>query len=129
MKEISEELTPELLALVLDKNIIDIRIDCIPRKDNCIEIETRRGWGSLNLDTLTREMKEWCLKQRDKEDYLYIAHQFASNIESCRGEIKYYWCVLLMNNTRISPEFKSLNSEFEAVIKAAHYMAKEKGLL
>ena len=37
------------------------------------------------------------------------------------GVIKYFWCVLLKNNSRVSPEFKA-DSELEAIIKACEFI-------
>ena len=64
--------------------------------------------------------KEWILNQKNK-DCFYIADQFSLNIESQMGVIKYFWCVLLKNSSRISPEFKA-DSEIEAIIKACEFI-------
>ena len=72
---------------------------------------------------LSSKCKEWILNQKNK-DCFYIADQFSLNIESQMGVIKYFWCVLLKNNSRVSPEFKA-DSELEAVIKASEYILKE----
>ena len=40
------------------------------------------------------------------------------------GVIKYFWCVLLKNNSRVSPEFKA-DSEIECILKASEYILKE----
>ena len=59
------------------------------------------------------------------KDCFYIADQFSLNIESQMGVIKYFWCVLLKNSSRISPEFKA-DSEIEAIIKACEWILKNK---
>ena len=58
------------------------------------------------------------------KDCFYIADQFSLNIESQMGVIKYFWCVLLKNSSRISPEFKA-DSEVEAIIKACEWILKQ----
>ena len=76
-----------------------------------------------NIYKFAFKCKEWILNQKNK-DCFYIADQFSLNIESQMGAIKYFWCVLLKNSSRISPEFKA-DSEIEAIIKACEYILKE----
>ena len=76
-----------------------------------------------NIYKFAFKCKEWILNQKNK-DCFYIADQFSLNIESQMGVIKYFWCVLLKNNSRVSPEFKA-DSELEAIIKACEYILKE----
>ena len=78
---------------------------------------------SINIYEFAFKCKEWILNQKNK-DCFYIADQFSLNIEIQMGIIKYFWCVLLKNNSRVSPEFKA-DSELEAVIKASEYILKE----
>ena len=61
---------------------------------------------SINIYEFAFKCKEWILNQKNK-DCFYIADQFSLNIESQMGVIKYFWCVLLKNNSRVSPEFKA----------------------
>ena len=74
--------------------------------------------------SLGNKCKEWILNQKNK-DCFYIADQFSLNIESQMGVIKYFWCVLLKNNSRVSPEFKA-DSEIEAIIKACEFILIKK---
>ena len=73
-----------------------------------------------NIYKFAFKCKEWILNQKNK-DCFYIADQFSLNIESQMGIIKYFWCVLLKNNSRVSPEFKA-DSEIEAIIKACNWI-------
>ena len=77
----------------------------------------------VNIYEFAYKCKEWILSQKNK-DCFYIADQFSLNIESQMGTIKYFWCVLLKNNSRVSPEFKA-NSEIEAIIKACNWILEE----
>ena len=72
---------------------------------------------------LSNKCKEWILNQKNK-DCFYIADQFSLNIESQMGTIKYFWCVLLKNSSRVSPEFKA-DSELECILKACEFILKE----
>ena len=78
----------------------------------------------INLYEFAFECKKWILNQKNK-DCFYIADQFSLNIESQMGVIKYFWCVLLKNNSRVSPEFKA-DSELEAIIKACEFILIKK---
>lgn len=74
----------------------------------------------INIYEFAFKCKEWILNQKNK-DCFYIADQFSLNIESQMGVIKYFWCVLLKNNLRISPEFKA-DSELECILKACEFI-------
>ena len=77
----------------------------------------------INIYEFAFKCKEWILNQKNK-DCFYIADQLSLNIESQIGVIKYYWCVLLKNNSRVSPEFKA-DTEIECILKASEYILKE----
>ena len=115
---ISKELLSEVLNYEVDaflginKNEIDYTC-CRDENEGYIDI-------SINLYEFAFKCKEWILNQKNK-DCFYIADQFSLNIESQMGIIKYFWCVLLKNNSRVSPEFKA-DSEIEAIIKACNWI-------
>ena len=115
---ISKELLSEVLNYEVDiflginKNEIDYTC-CRDENEGYIDI-------SINIYEFAFKCKEWILNQKNK-DCFYIADQFSLNIESQMGVIKYYWCVLLKNNSRVSPEFKA-DSETEAIIKACTWI-------
>ena len=77
----------------------------------------------VNIYEFAYKCKKWILNQKNK-DCFYITDQFSLNIESQMGKIKYFWCVLLKNNSRVSPEFKA-DSEIECILKACEYVLKE----
>ena len=56
-----------------------------------------------------------------KSKLLENTQRFRETPKSQMGVIKYFWCVLLKNNSRISPEFKA-DSELEAIIKACEFI-------
>lgn len=122
--EISKELLSEVLNLnvvshsLLNKLNNSFDITYIQLKDNPY---TRSM--PINIYEFAFKCKEWILNQKNK-DCFYIADQFSLNIESQMGVIKYFWCVLLKNNSRVSPEFKA-DSEIECIIKACEYILKE----
>ena len=122
--EISKELLSEVLNLkvvshsLLNKLNNSFDITYMQLKDNPY---TRSM--PINIYEFAFKCKEWILNQKNK-DCFYIADQFSLNIESQMGVIKYFWCVLLKNNSRVSPEFKA-DSEIEAIIKACEYILKE----
>lgn len=82
--------------------------------------EVQRNHKQISIYEFAFKCKEWILNQKNK-DCFYIADQFSLNIESQIGVIKYFWCVLLKNNSRVSPEFKG-DSEIEAIIKACEFI-------
>ena len=74
----------------------------------------------VNIYEFAFKCKEWLLNQKNK-DCFYIADQFSLNIESQMGIIKYFWCVLLKNSSRVSPEFKAY-SEIEVIFEACNWI-------
>ena len=122
------KLSEELASAVLGKEVT--RCSLINKARNSINISyfedkedfnhTYREW---NIYEFTFKCKEWILNQKDK-DCFYIADQFSLNIESQMGVIKYFWCVLLKNSSRISPEFKA-DTEIEAIIKACEWILEQ----
>lgn len=122
--EISKELLSEVLKLEVVKHSLfnksnnSFNITYMQSEDSL-----KSNWMPINIYEFVFKCKEWILNQKNK-DCFYIADQFSLNIESQMGVIKYFWCVLLKNNSRISPEFKA-DSELEAIIKACEYILKE----
>ena len=118
------EISKELLSEVLGLNVV--YTESCEHRDNIIGIWTdmnTKPIKEINIYEFAFKCKEWILNQKNK-DCFYIADQFSLNIESQMGVIKYFWCVLLKNNSRVSPEFKA-DSELEAIIKACEYILKE----
>ena len=119
--EISKELLSEVLNLkvvshsLLNKLNNNFDITYMQLKDNPY---TRSM--PINIYEFAFKCKEWILNQKNK-DCFYIADQFSLNIESQMGVIKYFWCVLLKNNSRVSPEFKA-DSELECILKACEFI-------
>ncbi len=119
--KISKELLSEVLNYEVDaflginKNEIDYTC-CRDENEGYVDI-------SINLYEFAFKCKEWILSQKNK-DCFYIADQFSLNIESQMGVINYFWCVLLKNNSRVSPEFKA-DSEIETIIKACNWILEQ----
>ena len=101
---------------LITKSLFNEIYNCDISKDD----DMLRYYNRINIYEFAFKCKEWILSQKNK-DCFYIADQFSLNIESQMGVIKYFWCVLLKNNSRVSPEFKA-NSEIEAVIKACNWI-------
>ncbi len=105
---------------LITKSLFDAVYNCDISKDN----DMLRYYNRINIYEFAFKCKEWILNQKNK-DCFYIADQFSLNIESQMGVIKYFWCVLLKNNSRVSPEFKA-DSELEAIIKACEFILNNK---
>ena len=119
--KISKELVVSVLAEETENLSDDFTFNI---KDNYILFaDEGECQFEVNIYEFAFKCKEWILNQKNK-DCFYIADQFSLNIESQMGVIKYFWCVLLKNNSRVSPEFKA-DSELEAIIKACEYILKE----
>ena len=122
--EISKELLSEVLKLEVVKHSLfnksnnSFNITYMQSEDSL-----KSSWMPINIYEFAFKCKEWILNQKNK-DCFYIADQFSLNIESQMGVIKYFWCVLLKNNSRVSPEFKA-DSELEAILKACEFILKE----
>ena len=115
------KISVELASAVLGLNVV--YIESCEHRDNIIGIWTdmnAKPIKEISIYEFAYKCKEWILNQRNK-DCFYIADQFSLNIESQMGTIKYFWCVLLKNNSRVSPEFKA-NSEIETIIKACNWI-------
>ena len=115
------KLSTELASSVLGLNVV--YIESCEHRDNIIGIWTdmnTKPIKEINIYEFAYKCKEWILNQKNK-DCFYIADQFSLNIESQMGVIKYFWCVLLKNNSRVSPEFKA-DTEIEAIIKACEWI-------
>ena len=101
---------------LITKSLFNEIYNCDISKDD----DMLRYYNRINIYEFAYKCKEWILNQKNK-DCFYIADQFSLNIESQMGVIKYFWCVLLKNNSRVSPEFKA-DSELEAIIKACEFI-------
>ena len=101
---------------LITKSLFDAIYNCDISKDN----DMLSYYNRINIYEFVFKCKEWILNQKNK-DCFYIADQFSLNIESQMGVIKYFWCVLLKNSSRISQEFKA-DSEIEAIIKACNWI-------
>ena len=123
--EISKELLSEVFKLEVVKHSLfnksnnSFNITYMQSEDSL-----KSSWMPINIYEFAFKCKEWILNQKNK-DCFYIADQFSLNIESQMGVIKYFWCVLLKNNSRVSPEFKA-DSEIEAIIKACEWLLEIK---
>ena len=122
------KISTELASAVLGKEVT--KCSLINKARNIINItyfEDKEDFNTIyrewNIYEFAYKCKEFILNQKNK-DCFYIADQFSLNIESQMGVIKYFWCVLLKNNSRVSPEFKA-DSELEAIIKACEFILKE----
>ena len=104
---------------LITKSLFDAVYNCDISKDN----DMLRYYNRINIYEFAFKCKEWILSQKNK-DCFYIADQFSLNIESQMGVIKYFWCVLLKNNSRISPEFKA-DTEIEAIIKSCNWILEQ----
>ena len=119
--KLSIEISRELASSVLGLNVV--YTESCEHRDGIIGIWTdinTKPIEEISIYEFAFKCKEWILSQKNK-DCFYIADQFSLNIESQIGTIKYFWCVLLKNNSRVSPEFKA-NSEIEAIIKACNWI-------
>ena len=115
------EIPKELVSSVLGLNVV--YIERCEHRDGIIGIWTdmnTKPIKEISIYEFAFKCKEWILNQKNK-DCFYIADQFSLNIESQMGVIKYFWCVLLKNNSRVSPEFKA-DSEIEVILKACEWL-------
>ena len=101
---------------LITKSLFDAIYNCDISKDD----DMLRYYNRIDIYEFAYKCKEWILNQKNK-DCFYIADQFSLNIESKMGVIKYFWCVLLKNNSRVSPEFKA-DSEIECILKACEFI-------
>ena len=114
MKDLPKELTRGLLGLVLNEELTN-KI-CFFH-ENEIQISFADRVDKINLDTLTRLMKEWC---------------WSSGNEIMSGKINHSGTYLatVQDLNPLVPKRPFVNTtEFEAVLKATEWVAKEKGLL
>ena len=107
----------ELLSLVLG-----VKFETYELKDNFINVNNLmlHKYGNvytpLNLDTLGRLYKEWCLKQ----DYV-----LTSFVDHCGSG----FCQVSSGVYGMKRQHDIGDTELEAIIKATEWVAKEKGLL
>jgi len=114
MNDLPKELTPELLELITKDYVQTLEI-----VDNEVHYSVHgvAGYKAINIDTLTRLMKEWCF---DKGYSLETRFNYPLQQVS------------MTNNgglARYSSPAMSILTELEAVLKATHWLAKEKGLI
>jgi len=119
MTKIPKELTPELLSLVLKEEIADrVITDNIQLCGDTMHYMIKDSYmAQINIDTLTRLCKEWCLEQDGMINVYYHQDTVAVSISLDNGLTKYS-----------SPSMTEY-SELEAIIKATHWAATEKGLI
>jgi hypothetical protein len=115
-------ISEKLLSLVLGKDVkaIDTEETDFRVKRNEIEIlyhdsEDVAHEAPLNLDTLTRLCKEWCIKEG------YFTNVTLGSQRCVIEVIPIHEVDMVFNEWD--------NSEQEAVIKATEWVAKEKGLI
>lgn len=114
MRGLPKELTGELLSLVLEEEVSQVMgISGIALRFSYKYL----GYAEVNIDTLTRLMKEWM----DKQGYTNFSGRE-------RGVQRLYCCEV---ETSLSNwlYFHSEHTEFEAVLKATQWVAKTKGLI
>lgn len=121
MKKLPKELTPELLSLVLDEEVIGIgsidnNVLDYAYTENPMGGEESYIDGFINLDTLEKKMKKWCLKQ---------GYWFDIKITLSECHIKLWHTYL---STDLFKSFKE-RIELEAITKATHFIAKEIGAI
>lgn len=117
MKELPKELTVELLSLVLGEQIIKVQNISHGCLNYTICFDDEQLELDKNIDTLTRLMKEWCSNKTGY--YLYTV------------KTSYDWWAYVTAPDNVSLRLTTVtaDSEFEAVLKATHWVATEKGLL
>ena len=127
--ELPKELTVELLGLVYGYKITNM--DLKPKINdsqrlffNYLDEDGIECEEALNIDTLTRLMKEWCFKQELEN----INTNIAKGVSSGR---KMYHCkiVKFKGFVKILDKSFEAKTEFEAVLKAFEWVAKEKNLI
>ena len=122
MKDLEKIITKELLKKVLPKETKNLSEDFsfYIDEDYIVFRDEGETLFDYNIYKFAFKCKECIMNQKNK-DCFYIADQFSLNIESQMGVIKYFWCVLLKNNSRVSPEFKA-DSELECILKACEFI-------
>ena len=117
------KISKELVVSVLAEETENLTYDFISDVEDNYIIFSDEGecQFEVNIYEFAYKCKEWILNQKKNKDCFYIADQFSLNIESQMGVIKYFWCVLLKNNSRVSPEFKA-DSEIEVILKACNWV-------
>jgi len=107
MKKVSKE----LLGLVLDREVVEI---CEDTSFNTLNYWIKDSACEINLDTLTRLMKEWCFTK---------GYEDSSSLDKVTKATAIAWfdfreCVV-----------GDGDNEHEAVTKVTLWVAKEEGLL
>ena len=106
MNTLPKELTPELLGLVTRDYVQTLEI---VNNEIHYSISSVMGYKAINIDTLTREMIE------------YIGGYYIFNIFNSSSVMGY---VVIIEDEKFIA-----NSIFEAVLKATHWVTKEKGAI
>ncbi len=127
MTELPEELTPELLGLVLDEEVqFGLLGGKIKNNNLSLQLKDTKEvnvYKQLNIDTLTRLMKEWCLKEQNN---------CVASISSTLGILdSTAMCNIYSSKYALGKETKAFygDTEFEAVLKTTAWVAKEKKLI
>ena len=127
-------ISKELLSLVLGQDI-DSVFDT-NTNNNCISYMIGEIWLDLNLDTLGRLCKEWCIKQKRHimvKSFHNINYEATTSTEAVRivrGEdLSIVWQCQVNNYYGHELWMCSSKVELEVIIKATNWIANEKGLL
>lgn len=122
--ESPKELTPTLLGLVFDCKvtiIYDINTKTEYKIDNqYICFDANIGYKAINIDTLTRLMKEWCYKQGYKIGVTNHSVELYTFKE---------WKPFTSLKFRTTDDVNKDCDWFPMILKATNWVAKEKGLL
>lgn len=120
MEELSEELTIELFCLITE-NQPQLDYFKVNLKNNEIEYSTFRSGAklSLNLDTMTKLMKEWCWDQN-----FSIETRFNYPLQRVIIYPQYF-----DDEIKIDDSFGIGETEFEVVLKATKWIAINNKLL
>ena len=122
MNELPKELSPQLLGLVLEQEVLTFsQGDVFIFKDLKYIIKDGSSIkpNYVNYDTLTRLMKEWSNTRNPKGFQIYSGLQ-STQLGTALAE------VYSGGIRKLSFE---ATSEFEVVLKCTHYVMLEKGLL
>jgi alpha-glucuronidase len=117
MKTNKTKLTPKLLSEIVGVEVIDIDDIFENKLVYTVSVGGEEVQTSRNVDTLTREMKKWCLKQEIINVFeltSYLTHSLVTLNPKFSGS-----CLF---------ETRSRESDFQAVLDATLYVYKIKGV-
>lgn len=118
-----EIINKELLSLVLEKDICEIVWIKHNKNKLQYDVEEDIDYTKLNLDTLGRLCKEWCLKQE------WIISSNINGVDYKGDGVGFaYLQDFEYKHDRDKLRFKG-ETELEAIIKATEWVAREKGQL